>query len=126
LLNRATDKVSGKGRVQITAWPGPTIVLTSEFAQKYDMNFRFSSIPMDYPFRGPLDFQPSSMRVLFDYGVECAQEGRLWTTVEQATTRGRAVIPVGFDGRRASDPQMTPPCPLNTLAVPLQSTAQLR
>jgi len=36
------------------------------------MNFRFSSIPVDYPFRGPLDFQQSSMRALFNYGADCA------------------------------------------------------
>jgi hypothetical protein len=102
------------------------IVLTSDFANSYDMNFRFSSIPIDYPFQGPLDFAPSSMRALFNYGVDCGQEGRLWTTVEQAMTPGGAVIPVGFNGQRASDPQMTPSCPLNIIGTPFQSTAQLR
>jgi hypothetical protein len=101
------------------------VVLTSEFAQKYDMDFRFSSLPMDYPFRGPLDFQQSSMRTLFNYGADCAREGRLWTTVEQAMTHSRAAIPVGFGGQRASDPQMTA-CPLDAFPVRFQSTAQLR
>ena len=102
------------------------ILLTSEFAEKYDMNFRFSSIPTDYPFRGPLDFHESAMRALFNYGAACALEGRLWTTVEQAIARSRAAIPVGFDRQRASDAQTTPSCPLEAFAVPFQSTAQLR
>jgi hypothetical protein len=102
------------------------LVLTSEFANSYDMNFRFSSIPIDYPFQGPLDFAPSSMRALFNYGVECSQEGLLWTTVEQAMTPSGAAIPVGFIGQRASDSQMNPSCPLNAIARPFQSTAQLR
>ena len=102
------------------------IALTSEFAEKYDMNFKFSSIPTDYPFRGPLDFHESAMRALFNYGAFCAREGRLWTTVEQAITRTRAAIPVGFDQQRASDAQTTPSCPLGVLAAPFQSTAQLR
>jgi predicted acylesterase/phospholipase RssA len=103
------------------------ILLTSEFAEKYDMNFKFSSIPTDYPFRGPLDFHESAMQALFNYGAACALEGRLWTTVEQAMTRTRAAIPVRFDERRASEAQTTTlSCPLTAFSVPFQSTAQLR
>jgi len=103
------------------------VVLTAEFAQKYDMNFRFSSIPIDYPFRGPLDFQQSSMRALFDYGAECAWEGRLWTTVEQAMARGHGAMPTGFEKQQVSDAaRLTESCPLDASPTPLQSTAQLR
>ena len=101
------------------------VMLTSEFAQKYEMNFRYSSIPIDYRFQGPLDFRRSSMRALFDYGAECAQEGRLWTTVEQATAHARAVMATGFDGRRAPDPQLTPACPLDPSPIPFEGRTTL-
>jgi predicted acylesterase/phospholipase RssA len=98
------------------------IVLTSEFARKYDLNFRFSAIPMDYPSRGPLDFQRSSMRALLTYASDCAREGRLWTTVEQAMGRGQRAASIGL----ASDAQPTPSCPLDVPPMPYQNTAQLR
>jgi predicted acylesterase/phospholipase RssA len=103
-----------------------SILLTSEFARKYDMRFRFSSIPNDYAFRGPLDFERSSMQALFNYGADCAQDGRLWTTVEQAITRNLGMIPVGFDRQRASDERNAPSCPLDAAPEPYQNTAQLR
>jgi len=102
------------------------VVLTSEFAQKNDMNFRFSSIPIDYPFHGPLDFQQSSMRALFNYGADCAREGRLWTTVEESIAHGQRATSIGFEKPAASDSLLTPSCPLDALPAPFQSTAQLR
>jgi len=102
------------------------VLLTSEFARKYDMNFRFSSIPIAYPFRGPLDFHESSIRVLFNYGADCARKGRLWTTaVEQAMTRGQAAITAGLEKPQAADVHATQSCPLDAVSAPLQSTAQL-
>jgi hypothetical protein len=101
------------------------VILTSEFAQKYEMNFRYSSIPMDYPFQGPLDFRQSSMRALFDYGAECAEEGRLWTTVDQARVHGKAVAAAWSDKRQASDPQVTPACPLDPSPIPFEGKTTL-
>jgi hypothetical protein len=101
------------------------VMLTSEFAVKYVMNFRYSSIPIDYPFQGPLDFRQSSMRALFDYGAECAEEGRLWTTVEQATAHAQAVMATGFDRRQAPGPQLTPACPLDPSPIPLEGRTTL-
>ena len=101
------------------------VMLTSELAGKYDMNFRYSSIPIDYPFQGPLDFQQSSMRALFDYGAECAQEGRLWTTVDQAMVRRQAATATEFDKRQAPDSQLTPACPLDPSPLPLEGRTTL-
>jgi predicted acylesterase/phospholipase RssA len=101
------------------------VLLTSEFAQRYDMNFRFSSIPIAYPFRGPLDFEESSVRALFNYGVDCGRQGRLWTTVEQAMTRGPGAIPVGLQEGRSGGAQPISSCPVDAGPAPLQSTAQL-
>jgi predicted acylesterase/phospholipase RssA len=100
------------------------VMLTSEFAQKYDMNFRLSSIPADYRFQGPLDFQQSSMRALFNYGADCAKDGRLWTTVEEAIAHARGAMATGFD--KASDPKLPSSCPLDAFPIPWESTAQLR
>jgi len=102
------------------------VVLTSEFAQKYDMNFSFSSIPVDYPSHGPLDFQRSSMRALFDYAADCARKDRLWTTVEQAMARSERARTIGWVEQQTADAHPAPSCPLDTSPPPLQSTAQLR
>ena len=101
------------------------VLLTLEFARKYDINLRFSSIPIDYAFRGPLDFEPSSMRALFNYAADCAREGRLWTTVEQAIGRRQGGVSVALGELRASDAPMAPSCPPGTFPTPFQSTAQL-
>jgi hypothetical protein len=101
------------------------VVLTSEFAQKYDMNFRFSSIPIDYPFQGPLDFQQSSMQALFNYAVDCAREGRLWATVEQAITHRQGAMAMRIQEQQASDRELSRSCPLDAFPIPFQSTAQL-
>jgi predicted patatin/cPLA2 family phospholipase len=61
--------------------------LSAAFAQLHGVNFRFSRIPSEYPFQGPLKFNPASMRALFDYGERCAADGHFWTTVEQALAR---------------------------------------
>jgi len=102
------------------------VLLTSEFAEKYDIDFRFSSIPVDYPFRGPLDFEQSSMRALFNYGADCAEEGRLWTTVEQAIAHGQGIASTGFADQHAPDAQLTASCPLDAAPIPFQRTAQVR
>ncbi len=61
--------------------------LSAAFAQLHGMNFRFARIPAEYPFQGPLNFNPAAMRTLFDYAAGCAAEGHLWSTVEQALAR---------------------------------------
>lgn len=101
------------------------VMLTSEFAWKYEMNFRYSSIPIDYPFQGPLDFRQSSMRALFDYGAECAQQGRLWTTVDQAMVQGQTATATGGEKRPATDPHLPPACPLDPSPIPFEGRTTL-
>jgi predicted acylesterase/phospholipase RssA len=101
------------------------VLLTSEIAAKYEMNFRFSSIPIDFPFQGPLDFRPSSMQALLNYGADCAQAGQLWTTVEQASAHAQGAMAVGLGKRKVSDPRPPSSCPLDASPIPLESTAQL-
>jgi hypothetical protein len=61
--------------------------LSATFAQLHGMNFRFSRIPSEYPFQGPLNFNSASMRALFNYAAGCSAEGHFWITVEQALAR---------------------------------------
>lgn len=58
--------------------------LTAAFAQRYGMNLRFAEIPIDYPFRGFLDFEKPNLGALFGYAEECASQDLLWTTVDSA------------------------------------------
>jgi len=59
------------------------IGIAAAFALRHRMNFRFTEIPVDYPFPGPLDFRASTIQALFNYAVACAANGYLWTTVDQ-------------------------------------------
>ena len=68
---------------------------------------------------------PRVMRALFDYGAECAQEGRLWTTVDRAMVHGQAVTATGFDKRQTPDPQLTPACPLDPSPIPFEGRTTL-
>jgi predicted patatin/cPLA2 family phospholipase len=72
-----------------------TLELSAAFAQLHGMNFRFSRIPSEYPFQGPLNFKAASMQALFNYAAGCAAEGQLWTTVEQALARLEKKMPPG-------------------------------
>ena len=71
-----------------------TLGLSEALSQRYGMTFRFSYIPLDYPFRGVLDFRKQPMQALYRYAAGCAAGGQLWTTPEQAMSRDvEAVLP---------------------------------
>lgn len=60
------------------------LVAAADFARRYDIRFRFTYLPMNFNYRGPLDFSYSNMHTLFDYGVRCAAAGRIWTNMSKA------------------------------------------
>jgi hypothetical protein len=64
-----------------------TLELSVEFARLYGMNLQFSRIPPNYPFQGPLNFQPRAMQALFEYAAGCAANGKFWTTPDQVMAR---------------------------------------
>jgi hypothetical protein len=72
------------------------LALTSEIAQRYGMNLKLTAIPVNYPFKGPLDFHKASSQALFNYGAGCAQEGKLWTMVEQDFNHDNNGVSTGF------------------------------
>ncbi|MDB6043572.1 MAG: Patatin-like phospholipase [Gammaproteobacteria bacterium] len=98
---------------------------TAGFAHRHGMELQFSAVPPDYSKLSALDFRPATMKSLFDYGARCAEQGRLWTTVDQAIARAdRAIARWQQTGPLAKDPQ-TPECPLDDPAtVPVQPVQQ--
>ncbi len=59
-----------------------TLALTTEFARRNRLSLRFTRIPRDYAFLGPLEFNRDAMRALFEFGRAQARDGHLWTTPE--------------------------------------------
>lgn len=85
---------------------------TAEFARAHRMKLEFTAIPMDYPQVSALDFSRATMSSLFRYGLECAERGRLWTTVDEALSRADDAMSrwhlQGASTRKGSQPA----CPL--------------
>src|ERR1700723_2888696 len=61
-----------------------TLELTATDAELEGAQFQFAAIPLAYPERRSFDFRTQSMRSLFQYGYQCAQAGRLWTSSRSA------------------------------------------
>ena len=61
------------------------------------MSFRFTAIPRDYRYGGPLAFNREEMRALFEYGRSCAAQRLIWVDPRQALARAeladRALAP---------------------------------
>jgi hypothetical protein len=69
------------------------LALSAGFAHRQGMEFRFTEIPSDYPFEGPLDFNAKHMQALFDFGAACASSGRLWLSTPQAIAQAEIAQP---------------------------------
>lgn len=77
------------------------------FAREHEMSSRVTSIPIDYPFGGAIDFKPGDMAALFAYGERCARQGLVWTTPSEALRRAQTAI----RGTASKSPAGVP-CPL--------------
>ncbi len=55
-----------------------SLAQVDSFAKGVGMNYRFTMIPRDYPFEGPMAF--GGMRELFEYGRRCGRQDRVWWT----------------------------------------------
>jgi predicted acylesterase/phospholipase RssA len=69
------------------------VVAVDQFAEKYRMSVQSTYLPFDYPKYSSADFRASTMRPLFQYGVRCAQSGRLWTTMDETMDTVAAAAP---------------------------------
>jgi len=64
--------------VGLTHMMRTALELTASSAGFEGAHFEYSAIPVAYPNLAPLDFRASTMRSLFQYGLDCAQTGHLW------------------------------------------------
>ncbi len=94
------------------------LATTAGFAQLHGMDLEFTAIPADYPPVSSLDFRPATMRSLFEYGASCAEQGRLWTTLEQAAARADKAAAQWQHTAPASRVLAVPECPRDDSAVP--------
>jgi hypothetical protein len=87
------------------------MIASAEFASHYSMSLRFTSLPIEYPHSDPLDFRESTMQALFHYGMECAEQGRLWMALEQALDRSEEVA--REPPAKLLQRTLTPSCPID-------------
>lgn len=80
--------------------------------ERYHMNFKFTAIPVDYPRVGSLDFRASTMRSLFNYGADYAQEGLLWATVDEARAHFEKAVSEALKAQEPDLARRIPGCPL--------------
>jgi hypothetical protein len=86
------------------------VIAVNQFADKYRMTVRSTYLPFDYPRYNMADFRAPAMRVLFNYGERCAEQGRLWTTMDQ--TMAAAMEAAATSAKQTSRPDQQPECPL--------------
>jgi predicted acylesterase/phospholipase RssA len=79
------------------------VALTATFAERYEMAFSLTEVPVDYPFGGSLDFDPDRMAALFRYAADCAEHGWLWTSVAEANARAEQGIARARPGDSPAD-----------------------
>jgi predicted acylesterase/phospholipase RssA len=91
---------------------------TAEFARAHGMELQFTAIPMDYPHVSALDFSQAAMGSLFGYGLECAERGRLWTTVDEALARADDAISRWHLEGASTRNRSQPACPLDATSSP--------
>jgi predicted acylesterase/phospholipase RssA len=85
------------------------VVAVDQFAEKYRMSVQSTYLPFDYPKYSSADFRASTMRPLFEYGVRCAQSGRLWTTMDETMDTVAAAAP---PSKRIAPVDQAVECPL--------------
>jgi predicted acylesterase/phospholipase RssA len=78
----ATEQMHGSRRA---------LELTDAFARANGMNLRFASIPVTYPYSGPLNFKPELMQALFGYAAACTTRGSLWMSLAEAAADAQHV-----------------------------------
>jgi Patatin-like phospholipase len=76
---RATTIVSRSVAAGLNRMMRTTLELTAATAERRGIALDYSAIPVSYPYRGAFDFTAATARPLFQYAVDCARTGRLWT-----------------------------------------------
>jgi predicted acylesterase/phospholipase RssA len=92
------------------------LATTAGFAQLHGMELQFTAVPPDYSPVSALDFRPATMRSLFEYGATCAEQGRLWTTLDQAIARADEAVARWQRTGALPQQEQPPQCPLDEAA----------
>jgi len=102
------------------------LALTASVADRYEMKFRFATLPLDHEAVRMLDLGTENMGSLYAYGRRCAERGLLWVSIRQAEDSGeRAMGRVASSGVVAPDAMAA--CPLDAAVAAAQlPLAQVR
>jgi len=87
------------------------VVGVNQFAEKYRMAVRTTYLPFDYPRYSLTDFRASTMRPLFEYGARCAENARLWTTLDDTLA---AAVEAAPPPKGSSPANQEVECPLRS------------
>jgi predicted acylesterase/phospholipase RssA len=71
-----------------------TLELTAANAQLQGATVQYAAVPSAYPHVDGFDFRAATMRPLFSYADQCAQAGRLWTTLPQGREATESALDV--------------------------------
>jgi predicted acylesterase/phospholipase RssA len=74
--------------VGLTHMMRTSLELTATSTEIQGAHFEYAAIPMAYGSVTPFDFRTSTMRALFQYGIDCAQSGRFWISSPRIASRG--------------------------------------
>ena len=96
------------------------LALTSAFTQRYGMNLKLTLIPIEYPFHGPLEFHEATSRKLFNYAADCAQQDKLWNTIEQSIARNEFSLLLDIPNPPPPEGLTAVTCPLDDSINPTQ------
>lgn len=72
-----------------------SLELVAAMTDRLGLGLTLSAIPTTYPYQGALDFSDTTMHALFQYGLSCAESGRLWMSADEAAERGRRIASSG-------------------------------
>jgi predicted acylesterase/phospholipase RssA len=74
--------------VGLTHMMRTSLELTATSTEIQGAHFEYAAIPLAYGSVTPFDFRTSTMRALFQYGLDCAQSGRFWISSPRIASRG--------------------------------------
>lgn len=85
------------------------IEVASAVSRQNGMAFRLTAIPSGFPYHGPLEASPATMRSLFEFGADCAADDALWGSSLEVLQAADA------DPKRFADAAAR--CPVSPLSV---------
>jgi predicted acylesterase/phospholipase RssA len=88
------------------------VIAVDQFAEKYRMSVQSTYLPFDYPQYSSTDFRATAMQPLFAYGEQCAERGRLWTTIGETMANAETAA---MPSKRISLEDQNLQCPVRSV-----------